>query len=497
MLNLLKSEANKTYTENGAVAYRSTTSDCLDLFATIGALRGANDSVIIDRFLRAYAEDADLAMKLLFYARDIRGGIGERRVFRVILRWLADNEPLSVEKNIRYIAEFGRYDDLLSLMDTACEKQAMQFIKQQLSSDCMALKSGQPVSLLAKWLPSINASHNDTIRYGKRIARFMGMNDAQYRKILTALRAKIHIIENNLREKDYSFDYSQQPSKAMLKYRKAFIRNDGARYQDFLRQVSCGKATLNTDTVMPYELVAPYLDWAAFTPENHCFMRAISDDEKASLNAAWASLPNFAAEGNALAIIDTSGSMYSGSQPLPAAVALSLGLYFAEHNTGKFKNHFIEFSDTPELIAIKGDTFVDRLRYIASFNEIASTDLEAVFDLILRTAVRNHVPQDDLPSQLYIISDMEFNCCVCNANATIFENAKAEFSHYGYRLPEVVFWNVNCRTPQQPVRFNEEGVALISGCSPRVFSMLNTKIPTPYAFMMDVLGSERYSAIVA
>ena len=189
--------------------------------------------------------------------------------------------------------------------------------------------------------------------------------------------------------------------------------------------------------------------------------------------------------------------MYDGGKPLPAAVALSLGLYFAEHNTGIFKNHFIEFSDIPRLIEIKGETFADRLRYVASFHEIAGTNLEAVFDLILNAAVRNQVPQKELPSTLYIISDMEFNCCIHNADATNFENAKAKFEAYGYELPKVVFWNVQSRNSQQPVTQNEQGVALVSGCTPRLFSMVTSGQLSPLQYMLDILGAERYACITA
>ena len=180
MLQYLKNEANLTHTENGAVTYQSTQSECLDLFATIGALRRESDEEITNRFLRAYAENADLAMKTLFFARDVRGGIGERRVFRTILKWLAHNEPQSVEKNIPYIAEYGRYDDLLALMGTKCERVVLAYIKKQLETDCKALEAGESVSLLAKWLPSVNTSNEDAIRQAKHIARALGMNDAQY-----------------------------------------------------------------------------------------------------------------------------------------------------------------------------------------------------------------------------------------------------------------------------------------------------------------------------
>ena len=494
MLEYLKNEANRTYTENGAVTHATTYSDCLDLFATIGALRSRSEQEILNRFIRAFTEDPDLAMRCLFFARDVRGGLGERKVFRVCLNWLAQNEPASARKNIPYIAEYGRWDDLLSLMSTPCEKDALCVLKQQLEADLNAMDMGDDVSLLAKWLPSVNASNAQTVLHAKHIARYLGMSDAQYRKTLVKLRERIRIIENNLRVKDYSFDYSKQPSKAMFKYRKAFYRNDGERYGEFLRKVSRGEAQMHADTLMPYELLEPYLH---FSWSSRSFMRDISEEEENTLNATWASLPVFANNENALAIIDTSGSMYDSGKPLPAAVALSLGLYFAEHNTGAFKNHFIEFSSRPQLIEVKGDTFADRLRYVASFNEVADTNLEAVFDLILSAAVRNKVSQEELPATLYLISDMEFNCCVRNADKTNFENAKAKFEAHGYQLPRVVFWNVQSRNQQQPVTQNEQGVALVSGCTPRIFSMIQSGSLSPLGYMLDILGAERYAKIAA
>ena len=182
---------------------------------------------------------------------------------------------------------------------------------------------------------------------------------------------------------------------------------------------------------------------------------------------------------------------------MPASVALSLGLYFAEHNTGIYKNHFIEFSDKPRLIEIKGKTFVDRLRYVTSFNEVASTNLESVFDLILKSAVDNNVPNEELPARLVIISDMEFNCCVYDAKTTNFESAKAKFEAHGYTLPSIVFWNVASRNRQQPVTQNEEGVTLVSGCTPRLFEIVASGAANPYAFMLEVVESERYAPIAA
>ena len=489
MLDQLKNEANLTFTENGALTNRSTGADCLDLFATIGALRHASDDEIVTRFVRAFTENKDIAMKLLFFARDVRSGLGERKVFRVILKHLAHSYPSTVIKNLPYVAEFGRYDDLLALMDTPCEKDAFELIKTQLCKDKEAMAQGGEISLLAKWLPSVNASNENTVLNAKKIARYLDMNDAQYRKTLSAMRSYIKIIENNLREKDYTFDYEKQPSKAMFKYRKAFMRNDGERYTQFLDKVTTGEAKLNAKNVYPYELIQGFY-------ETHDIDQ-LSQEERASLNATWNSLPDYGSDENILAVIDTSGSMYCCNNPTPASVAFSLGLYCAERNKGRFANHFITFSSRPQLLEIKGDTFVEKLRYLMTFSEIADTNIEATFMLILNTALKHKLPQEELPSKLIIISDMEFNYCARNAGVTNFQNAKKMFEENGYKLPEIVFWNVASRNQQQPVTINDRGVALVSGCTPRLFSMVAGGIVDPYAFMLEVINNERYALITA
>ena len=483
MLEFLKREANKTYTENGAVTYRSTGRDCLDLFATIGALRRESEQEITARFLRAYAEDPDLAMKILFYGRDVRGGLGERRVFRILLRWLAVSKPESVVRNLPYVAEYGRWDDVLVLLDTPCRAEALALLKQQFDADLAALSSDGDVSLLGKWLPSVNASNDETIRAAKQIANAFGLSDRDYRKTLTKLRAQIRILENNLRERDYTFDYSKQPSKAMFKYRKAFLRNDAERYGAFMQRVSTGEVKLNTGALYPYEIIEK-----AF----HC-----DDAERLSLDATWRALADYTQDENALVVADGSGSMYWGGKPMPAAVAQSLAIYFAEHNRGAFRNHFITFSMNPRLVEIKGRDIVDKARYCETFNECANTNIQKVFELVLNAAVRNRVAQKDLPSTLYIISDMEFDSCAAGASLTNFEYAAKLFRQAGYRLPNVVFWNVSSRNQQQPVTMNEQGVALVSGCSPRIFSMVMEGSLDPFTFMLSVIDTERYAPIRA
>lgn len=493
MLNYLKNQANKTLTENGAEAFASTMSDCLDLFSTVGALRQAEEKEIEKRFLRAWAENPNLALKTAFYARDVRGGLGERRVFRIILSYLAKAAPETVIQNLPFIVEMGRYDDLLPLMGTQCESAVVSFISQQMKKDILTLESGgQNISLLGKWLPSVNASNPETIRTGKKLAKAFHMNDAEYRKTLSRLRKGIAILENNLREKDYSFDYSVQPSKAMLKYRKAFLRNDEERYRQYMEQVVAGKAKLNTGTLFPYEVVASCLKFGFVTP--------LSAEERQALDATWHALPDYTNDQNALVVADGSGSMYSvyaKNSPSPASVAISLAIYFAQRNQGKFQGHFMTFSRRPKLVEIKGADLFEQVRYCASFNEVANTNIEAVFQLLLDTAVKKHLKQSDLPSVIYIISDMEFDRCAENSSLTNFQSAKAKFQKAGYKLPKIIFWNVASRSLQQPVASNEQGVVLVSGCSPRTFQLALSDNPSPYQFMLDVLGSQRYARISA
>ena len=476
-----------TRTENGAAAYVSTGSDCLDLFSSVGAMRNNGEGDIWVRFMRAYAEDPDTAMRILFYARDVRGGLGERRVFRVILRNMAYENADSVIRNIERIAAFGRYDDLLELMGTPCEDAAVQLIASQLKADTDALAEDGSVSLLAKWLPSVNASSMHTVRTARHLAKRLGMTEREYRRTLTALRRRIDIIEEHLRTRDYTFDYSQQCSRAMYKYRRAFIRNDGERYGSYIESVANGEAVMHAGNIYPYEIVERVLEHRGRAPMDKA--------EQDALEAMWASLPVYGG-GRALAVVDTSGSMYSGS-PTPASVAFSLGLYLAEKNDGVFGGCFMEFSDRPQLIRIKGDTFTERAKYASSFSRVADTNIEAVFDLILRTAVNNKLPASELPETLILISDMEFNSITSHADRTVFEHARKSFAEHGYALPQIVFWNVQSRNAHQPVRMDERGAVLVSGFSPRIFEMVISGETSPYEYMMKTLSAERYAVITA
>ncbi|MGN0547224.1 MAG: DUF2828 family protein [Acutalibacteraceae bacterium] len=322
------------------------------------------------------------------------------------------------------------------------------------------------------------------------LVKTLGTTDKEYRKTLSMLRAKIKIIENNLREKDYSFDYSKQPSKALFKYREAFKRNDGKRYNEYLQKVAGGETKMNTATLMPYELIRPY-----FSPGY--YNDAVEDE---SIETAWNNLEDFTNGENALAVIDGSGSMYGyygANRVAPITVAMSLGIYFSERNKGAFADHFITFSENPQLVEIKGKSLYEKVRYCETFNEVANTNIQKVFELILNAAVKNNIPQSELPATLYFITDMEFDYCTEDSSLTNFEYAKKIFEENGYKLPRVVFWNVESRNMHQPVMQNEQGVALVSGCTPAIFSMVADGSLSPYKMMMDIIGSERYKKIAA
>lgn len=488
MLNFLKKESNNTYTENGGTAYRSTESYCLDMFFKAGAMRNSSAQKIANVVTRAYTEDPHKTMKIVFFARDARGGLGERRFFRIAIEALVKTAPDAVKKNIPLFAEYGRFDDLCVLLGTPLERDAISVIKSQLNADVAAMNTNGQASLLAKWLPSVNTSSKETRNMGRRLAALMGMSEPEYRKTLSALRRYTDIIENRLRERDYSFNYEIQPSCAMFKYRRALIRNDNERYIAYLNKVHSGEAKLKADRLFPYDIVRAAIEGD------------ISSEEKLSLDAAWKSLLDLTAakHENAIAVIDGSGSMTWGMGIRPIDAALSLGIYFAEHNTGAFANHFITFSETPRLVEIKGSDIVEKSRYCRTFNEIANTNLEAVFKLILKTAINNRVPQSELPAKLYIISDMQFDCCVTGGNNDVlFRTMKKLYSKYRYELPEVIFWNVNSRCDAMPVTRSETGAALVSGYSPAVFDMVMGGDCSPETIMNRILSSERYAHITA
>lgn len=493
----LKTEANYTRTLNGAKTHGSTGDACLDFFAVAGGMRYRRPQDQITLFERAYIETPELAMKLLFHLRDIRGGMGERKLFRTLLRHVAKTWPKSARKNVAYIAEFGRWDDLLCLLGTPAQREAVQAIKVQLAEDEAALKRREAgeedahISLLAKWLPSDNTSSPRTRKMAKRLINALGMEQKAYRRLVTALRARIGLTERQLTNKQpEKVNYEAVPAQAMLKYRSAFERKDGARFEEYLTGVLLGGKRIHTDTLFPYEVLRPFFKggyWSRSDPNG-----------KDALEALWDHLPGVVGNVNAISVVDTSGSMYCSRGPLmPALISQAMGLYCAERCEGVFHNHMITFESTPHLVEVHGATLRDKLKYIGSLPWGGSTNLEAVFDLILDTAVKSRAKQAEMPQVLYIFSDMEFNCAMRNADKTVYENARERFERAGYRMPAVVFHNVNSWQMQTPVTAHTRGTALTSGASTHALGNNFDGNVTPMDHMLRVLNGERYAMIHA
>ena len=496
-LDHLKTEASYTRTLNGAKTHSSTGHACLDFFAVAGGMRYRRPADQIDLFDRAYIETPELAMKLLFHLRDIRGGMGERRLFRTLLRHVAFTWPESARKNVAYIAEFGRWDDVLCLLGTPACKQAEEVIKKQLAEDEAALRRREAgeedahISLLAKWLPSDNASSPRTRQTAKRLFAALKMSQRDYRRLVTSLRARIGLTECQLtRKRPEKVNYEAVPAQAMLKYRGAFERADRRRFNEYLTGVECGEKRIHTETLFPYEVLRPFFKGgygSAFRPKG---MKA--------LEQLWDFLPGTVGNVNAISVVDTSGSMYCSLSLLkPALISQAMGLYCAERCKGVFHNHLITFESMPHLVEIHGKTLRDKFRYIRSLPWGNSTNLEAVFDLILRTAVNSRAQQEELPRVIYIFSDMEFNFCMTDADKTVYENARERFEAFGYHMPAVVFHNVNSWQMQTPVRARTRGTALTSGASTHALAHKFDGNVTPMEHMLRVLGSERYAMIHA
>ncbi len=496
-LESLKTEANYTRTLNGAKTHGSTGDACLDFFAVAGGMRYRSRSSQIALFDRAYIETPELAAKLLFHLRDIRGGMGERTLFRTLLRHVAFAWPGTAVKNARYVAEFGRWDDLLCLLDTPAGEEAVRIIRQQLADDRAALKKREAgdgeahISLLAKWLPSDNASSPRTRSMARKLMKALDMDVKEYRAALTGLRARIGLVERTLTKKQPNrVNYEAVPAQAMLKYRQAFAVRDSGRFSRYLREVQKGGSRIHADTLFPYEVLRPFFHggfWSVTDPKG-----------MAALEALWRCLPGEIGSRNAISVVDTSGSMYCSCGPLtPALISQAMGLYCAERCQGVFHNCLITFESRPHLVEIKGKTLRDRLRYIGTLDWGGSTNLEAVFDLILRTAVNAHAKQEEMPSVLYIFSDMEFNQAIDNPGRTVYDACRRKFEARGYRMPAVVFHNVNSWQMQAPVTAHTRGAALQSGAGTHALKEKFDGNITPMDHMLRVLNGERYSMIHA
>lgn len=497
-LNALRNEFNKTTTWNGAPAFKSTKSDILDLYAVAGNARSMGEDRLADMIGRAMAENAELAIRVVFYLADIRGGQGSRDTLRAALKFLVRRYPTQARGLIAMIPEYSRWDMLYEFVGTELERDAFAVLKNEVKD---AIKNKRN-SLVFKWLKSVNTSSDESNRLGRLTAKYFGMNERDYRKMLSKYRAELGIVEVVMSADEWNaIDYEKLPSKAGLQYREAFKRHDLERYQSYLKAVirsveddTAPKVKMNMTVAYPHEVVGKYRN-----AQNGWRSQEIGKVDL-TLEAAWKSLVDYF-EGNnenILAVVDVSGSMYSligKSDMQNIDLSVGLGIYCAEHMNGELKNNYMTFSDEPQLVRLNPNaTLRDKINQVYSTGVGYSTNVDAVFKKLLDVAKKNRLSQSDLPTTVLMISDMQFNSSNVRG-VTNYEMWVKMFEQAGYKLPQIVFWNV-AAAESVPVTMDQKGTVLVSGASPVVLKFIFTgELLTPYDLMLKVVNQVRYSPV--
>ena len=490
--NAVKTNTNTKLTENGARAYSTTGKALLDLFAQIGALRPRTEKEIADKYAAAFAADPMLATKMLFYAGNVRGGLGERRTFRICLKWLAQNHADIVIKNAALIPHFNRWDSMFVLIGTTAEKEMWKVIADQLNTDMAAVaaskgKKAQPISLLAKWMPTETASSKDTRALARKCMTNLGLTPRAYRKVLSALRKHLRVVETSMSAQEWeAIQYAQVPSYAMKNYRKAFAKHDPDGFSAYKASLVKGETKVNASTLFPYDLVSQYT-----RSRGYWGMRAANPDT--IVEAQWKALPNYVkGENNILVMADVSGSMTGR----PMDTSIGLATYFAQHNKGDYHNLYMTFTDQPHFIELReGATLAECIAKVMATDVGYNTNLEAAFDYILKHAVTNGVSNDELPKALVVISDMEIDRYMRQNKMDFVDAMKAKFARYGYRCPKLILWNVQARN--DTVLSKQEDVLLVSGQAASTFRELcgNLDGKTAWDLMLETLGNKMYDCI--
>ena len=481
--DVMREESKWTKTENGADAKNTTDSSLLDMFATIGSMRNRSEDEIIQKFELAFQGDALGAIRCLFYARDIRGGLGERHVFRVLLPYIAEKHTDILNKNIGFIPEYGRWDDFYPLIGTKSEEKAWDIIATQLLKDKVSMQNGEPCSLLAKWLKKADASSQNTRKLGIYTAKKLGMSVYDYKRLCVKLRKYIDVVEQRMSAREWdSINYPSVPSRAMMNYRKAFARHDQERFDEYLNKVQSGERKINSATLYPYDIVEKIL---------------YGHEDSKVLEVQWDNLPDYVdGDVNAVVMADVSGSMsWDGGRPL--ATSIGLAMYFAERNKGAYHNLFMTFSGNPQFVELKGNTIFQKIEFISRADWGNNTDLEKALLKILDVAIENHCSQKEMPKSLIIISDMEIDeADGQNHRENFYDYVSRVYEEHGYKIPNVVFWNVDRRHDVFLADKNRKGVQLVSGQSASTFkNLIGCVDKTPVEMMYSVLNSERYQAI--
>lgn len=481
---VFKKAASTKLTENGALAYNNIGDPLVELFSQIGSLRNREKEEIENKFSSAFNKDRELAVKLLFYSGDVRGGLGERRTFRICLKWLANNYPTIVRNNLMNIPYYNRWDSLFELVGTPVEDDMWDFISFVLLKDIAAMEENEECTLLAKWLPSENTSSRKTRELARVARKKLGLGSKKYRQILTALRAYLDIVEVHMSAKEWSkIEYSKVPSRAMLRYRNAFERADSGRFSAYMEEVAENRDKINASVLFPYDLAHAYLGkWFEVKEEN------------AVVEAQWKALPNYiTGENNIIVMADMSESM----RGRPMETASSLAIYFAERNKGVFEGLFMTFSSRPDFFHVGSfETFNTKLRKVFDSEVGYSTNLEAAFYKILDLAITAGIPSDEMPKALVVISDMEIDCYIEREGLDFVEQMRQTFAKRGYELPKLVLWNAEARN--DTFLTQDDQVIYVGGQSPSVFELLMSSLngKTSRDIMLEALNSKRYDKVI-
>ena len=467
-------------TENGGVAYSKLDNDLLSFFAIVGAMRNRSEKDIIDMYIAARNEDKELADKIVLYARDIRGGgLGERRVGRILLKELAKLDPKKVIRNFETFVEVGRFDDLYSLADTPCEDDMWKFMLKVIASDVIAMTKGQPISLEAKWMKSINTSSAESRKLAKKFCRINNISERTYRKTLAELRGYSNVVETKMSGNRWdSIDYEAVPSYAMHRYHHAFFKHDEDRFKDYKKALANGEAKINSSTLFPHNIVGNYLYYLFSDDDNY------NGDEIAE--AQWKALPNYFKEGrNVICCADVSGSMAG----MPMAASIGLAIYCAQHNVGPYKNLFLTFTDYPRFFEIKENSRlfenICKVKEHAGYN----TNMDGMFEAIYEVAKK----AKEAPEALVIISDMEIDKFMREgACDNIVDKWVKKFREIGLECPKLILWNAAARNDTFLTSGNPR-ISFVSGVSAGTFANLSTLIDkSAYDAMVEILNQYEY-----
>ena len=479
------------FSENGAIMNKTSGSKLVDMNFMIPtlrkkALRKQYASLYKD-FAQIYNENNEYALRWLLYSRDARCGIGERIIFRALLVAIGQNDPLLLNKILTLdIQEFGRFDDYVSiykLVDNKSKDLIVDKIRIQLEKDLLNIDKN--VSLLAKWLPSAQTSSKSQRRLAETLAKKLGMPIKAYRKMLSALRKASNVVETKMCLNEWSdIVYSHVPSKANLKYDKAFLKHDKERRLEYINDVMNGKTKVNTSVLFPSDIVNSY-----------CSLYHVDQ----SLENAWNNLKVFDGFKDTLVVRDGSGSMLScipGTKMRALDVANALTLYCCQNNTGQYKNKFITFSSRPQVVDISGcETLNRKLIKLNTYDDFTNTNIKAVFDIILNTALANSASQEELPHAVLIISDMEFDSCSSKNHKTLMRQISERWKEEGYEMPKLIFWNVNSRTNGIPITQDKSGTVLLSGYSQNLLEMAMSSKTDPLEILLEKLSDPRYDCV--